>query len=164
MKVNQNVCFNEQQETLANSSTKGEGIKRRNSFKTGFSTNKWPWTWYKTSAASSAVVKDSNTSASSTTSAPLSLPKYSGSFLRRHKGRHISCPDISSASSDSSRSTSPSSSLKVSLTSLFHRSSPGTKPFSFGVWYFKGVWTFQIHIILGFLAFSFSSHFASLQI
>lgn len=92
---------------------------RRNSFKSGFSSNKWPWMWHKT--GSGLPNKDP-----ATISEPAPL-KYSGSLLsgRKRKSRHISCPDISSASSESSRSTSPSSSsLKMSLTSLFHRTSP----------------------------------------
>ncbi len=48
------------------------------------------------------------------------LLRHTGSLLgRKRKSRHISCPDISSASDDaSSRSTSPVT-FKVSLTSLF---------------------------------------------
>lgn len=97
-------------------------LRRRNSFKSGFSANKWPWSWHRSSGGSTS--KEPNPSPDPP--APL---KYSGSLLsgRKRKSRHISCPDISSASSESSRSTSPSSSsLKVSLTSLFHRTSPSS--------------------------------------
>ena len=97
-------------------------LRRRNSFKSGVSANKWPWSWHRSSGGSAN--KEPNPSPDPP--APL---KYSGSLLsgRKRKSRHISCPDISSASSESSRSTSPSSSsLKVSLTSLFHRTSPSS--------------------------------------
>ena len=116
-----------QQSDSFQQSVKGfaNNLRRRNSFKSNFSSNKWPWMWH----------KNSNTSSSGTAAKdPVPIPdpaplKYSGSFLsgRKRKSRHISCPDISSASSESSRSTSPSSSsLKMSLTSLFHRSSPSS--------------------------------------
>lgn len=99
-------------------------IRRRNSFKSSFTSGKWPWMWHKSNNSSAASA--SKDQASIPEPAPL---KHSGSFLsgRKRKSRHISCPDISSASSESSRSTSPSSSsLKMSLTSLFHRSSPSS--------------------------------------
>jgi hypothetical protein len=117
-----------QQSDTFQQSVKGfaSNLRRRNSFKSSFSSNKWPWMWHKNSGSGGGG------GAGPAAKEPVSIPdpaplKYSGSFLsgRKRKSRHISCPDISSASSESSRSTSPSSSsLKMSLTSLFHRSSP----------------------------------------
>ena len=83
----------------------------RHSVKHSSSRHKWNWIWSKSG-------KDSNSDSSNPS-------KYSGSFLsRKRKSRHISCPDITAVSCDSSRSTSPVS-FKVSLTSLFG-GSPGT--------------------------------------
>ena len=83
---------------------------------------KWNWIWNRTSS-----------SGGSGKNSPDNLKpdiKHGSSFLgRKRKSRHISCPDISSASdsaSDMSRSTSPVG-FKVSLSSLFggHRGHGG---------------------------------------
>lgn len=68
-------------------------------------TAKWNWIWNKSAMNSS---KEQT----------LPAAKISNSFLSRksRKSRHISCPDITSVSSESSRSTSP---VTFTLTSLF---------------------------------------------
>lgn len=90
---------------------KSKRVSLKTSRSSGTSSNRWNWIW------SRKDCPDSASTASGTTTMPL---KYTGSLLggRKRKSRHISCPDISSASDESSRSTSPVT-FKVSLTSLF---------------------------------------------
>ena len=118
-------------------------ILHRNSWKTNRagsgSSKRWPWiNWSHrkespTNPPAVPTTEDSGTiggggnTATASSSKHHSTGGYSLLAGRKRKGRHISCPDISSASSESSRSTSPTS-FKASLTSLFHRpqSSPST--------------------------------------
>ena len=83
------------------------------------SKHKWNWIWSKSGKENSHDSQHQNNHHAGM--------KYSGSFLsRKRKSRHISCPDITAASCDSSRSTSPVS-FKVSLTSLFGTNGPHHK-------------------------------------
>ena len=111
-------------------------ILHRNSWKTnrpGGSSNRWPflhWSHRKQSPSNTCnlpqepVTREERHTVASKHPSGVGYSLLSG---RKSKNRHISCPDISSASSESSRSTSPTS-FKSSLTSLFHRtqSSPST--------------------------------------
>ena len=76
---------------------------------------KWNWIWNRTSSSGGSGKNSPDLK-------PDIKHGSGGSFLgRKRKSRHISCPDISSASdsaSDMSRSTSPVG-FKVSLSSLF---------------------------------------------
>ena len=111
-------------------------ILHRNSWKTnrsGGSSNRWPflhWSNRKQSPTSNPNPPQETTTREARHTVTSKHPSGVGHSLlsgRKSKNRHISCPDISSASSESSRSASPTS-FKSSLTSLFHRthSSPST--------------------------------------
>ena len=93
-------------------SPKGNGpLRQRHKNRSSGSSHKWNWIWHRSSGSG----KDSPDH----TKNEEGSDKHKGSFLtRKRKNRHISCPDISSASDESSRSTSPVS-FKVSLSSLF---------------------------------------------
>ena len=114
----------------------GSNILHRNSWKNnrpGVSSNRWPflhWSHRKQSPSNTPNLKQEPDSREERHTIESKHPSGVGYSLlsgRKSKNRHISCPDISSASSESSRSTSPTS-FKSSLTSLFHRthSSPST--------------------------------------
>ena len=110
-------------------------ILHRNSWKSNRSgsgsSNRWPWkNWSHRKESPTMPLPANEQQHSNSTEKRVSSTSIDGkhstsdgnSILRgrKHKNRHISCPDISSASSESSRSTSPTS-FKASLTSIFHR-------------------------------------------
>ena len=120
--------------------------KQRNSFRvvrspatpSGSTSRGWNWIWnrhHPHQHSSHRGHSAGNSASKDLTSQPQPQSvtlKHTGSLLgRKRKSRHISCPDISSASDESSRSTSPVT-FKVSLTSLFGGQRPlsGTPPSS----------------------------------
>ncbi len=70
--------------------------------------NKWTWIWSRN--------KDSPPEAGSSPGSTMKNFHFGRRPSKSRKSRHISCPDITSASNDSSRSTSP---VSFTLTSLF---------------------------------------------
>ena len=96
--------------TLDSPKSNGPLRLRHKNRPSGSGSNRWNWIWHRTSGSGGSG-KDSPDLKTDI--------KHGSSFLsRKRKNRHISCPDISSASDESSRSTSPVS-FKVSLSSLF---------------------------------------------
>ena len=104
-------------------------ILHRNSWKSnrsGGSSNRWSFLHWSHRKGSPTTSPTTPQDPAQTDGGQTITPKQSGiagySLLssKKNKNRHISCPDISSASSESSRSASPTS-FKSSLTSLFQR-------------------------------------------
>ena len=119
--------------TSASPSSSAITPNRNNSIRS----NKWNWIWGsgRPMRGSSRESKDnssdekapSSEKAANSSGSSSSTSAKHGSFLsRKRKSRHISLPDVTISSNDSSRSGSPVV-FKVSLTSLFGGSSGGRK-------------------------------------